>query len=256
MKRAAILMYHQVESSGPATRMCCPVAAFTAQMRWLKDSGRPLVNVGDVVAAASGERQLPDGAVAVSFDDGYDAFLEAALPVLQEFAIPSTVFAVVDRIGMDNDWIGEDSLPRRPLLNAPRLASLPSQGVTVGSHSLTHPRLTGLDDRALARELCESRERLAELFGFNVDLLAYPYGDYDDRVCEAARLAGYSGACSTRSGFNALGENPFALRRIDIYGTDSLHDFSRKLDLGVSRWSVGLEVRYLAGRLVGRLSGR
>ena len=256
MKRVAILMYHQVEAGSAATRMCCPVATFRAQMHWLKNCGRPLVAVGDIVAAANGRGHVPDGAVAVSFDDGYDAFVDVALPVLREFAIPSTLFAVADRLGGENAWVGEGTLARRPLMSAERLARLPAQGVRVGSHSLTHPRLTELGDQALARELGESRARLSDLLGQEVDLLAYPYGDHDAHVCEAARTAGYAGACSTRSGFNAQGENPYSLRRLDIYGTDGLHAFKRKLDLGVSDWSIGRELRYLSSRVVGRLSGR
>ena len=143
---------------------------------------------------------------------------------------------------------------RRPLMTEDQLRQLPAWDITVGSHSLTHARLPDLDAAALSRELGDSRARLADILGQSVDLLAYPYGLYDERVIRHARAAGYLGACSTRSGFNADGVEPLALRRIDVYGTDRPHAFRRKLDFGINDWSLGHEIRYLAGRIGERLT--
>ena len=61
--------------------------------------------------------------------------------------------------------------------------TLRTLGMTVGAHSVTHPRLTGLDDEALRHEVFESLRELPGPF-------AYPDGDYDDRVLRVVREAG------------------------------------------------------------------
>lgn len=254
MKRVAILMYHGVEPISVGSRFCCTQTAFIAQMRWLRQSGVPIVALNTVVQAAQGVGHVPDGAVAVTFDDGYAGFYHYALPVLRDEGIPATLFAVAGKPGGWNDWMPE-SAERRPLMNEDQLRQLPEWGITVGSHSLTHARLPELNDETLVRELGESRARLADVLGRAVDLLAYPYGLHDDRVMAFAREAGYIGAGSTRSGFNADGVDPLALRRIDIYGTDSLRDFRCKLSFGANRVTYGDQIRYYLGQLRCRLGG-
>jgi peptidoglycan/xylan/chitin deacetylase (PgdA/CDA1 family) len=261
MSRIAILMYHAIEARGNAARFTLPLREFERQMRWLQNSGRHLVSLEAVVRAVRGELtvagEVAGGAVAVTFDDGYEGFYHHALPVLEELAIPATMFVVAGKLGGSDDWMPPE-LPRKSLMTAGQVRELPSRGITVGSHSMTHARLTELDDVALGRELVDSRARLSELVGGAVDLLAYPYGHYDERVAQTARTAGYASACSTRSGFNTDTGDPFALRRIDVYGTDSLTSFRHKLELGINDGSFRARTSYYGGRMLNavRRSGR
>jgi peptidoglycan/xylan/chitin deacetylase (PgdA/CDA1 family) len=98
------------------------------------------------------------------------------------------------------------------------LRALAERGVEIGSHTISHPHLTQLDDDELRRELVESRERLEDGLGRPCRFVAYPYGDDDARVHEAARAAGYE------AGFALPGaESPFdryALPRVGIYRRD------------------------------------
>lgn len=254
MKRVAILMYHQVESTSMGSRFVCPAPTFARQMCELRDAGKPLVDLEDVARAARGERAIADGAVAVTFDDGHASFYPHALPVLEDLKIPATIFIVAGKLGGMDDWMPKGT-PQRPLMTAEQVRELPSWGVAVGSHSLTHARLPELGDAVLARELQDSRARLADVLGRTVDLLAYPHGLYDDRVITFVREAGYIGACSTRSGFNADGAEPLALRRIEVYGTDSLADFRRKLSFGANRITLWDQARYYLNRIATRFHG-
>ena len=79
-----------------------------------------------------------------------------------------------------------------------RMAQRP--GVTVGSHTLTHPALTAVDAPVRERELVESRRELERVLGGTVDVVSYPYGrgtDLDDEVVRCAAVAGYVAACTT-----------------------------------------------------------
>ena len=249
MKKIAILMYHRIGPDSESSRYVCASKAFERQMLWLRRSGLAVVGLEQIVRSSTGAESVPRGAVAVTFDDGHEDFCRYALPVLESLKIPATMFVVAGKLGGTDDWMPADN-PRMPLMAAEQVRELPRRGISVGSHSLTHPRLPELDDIALAHELRESRERLSEVLEHPVDLLAYPYGLHDERVVRMARAAGYAGACSTRSGFNASGVDPMALRRIDVYGTDSLRAFRHKLELGVNDGTIHARAGYLATRLI------
>ena len=65
--------------------------------------------------------------------------------------------------------------------------------------------------------------------------------------------AGYRTGCSTRSGFNRMDADRFTLRRIEVFGSDSLSAFRRKLRFGVNDPSLFVPVRYYASRVAERL---
>lgn len=70
-------------------------------------------------------------------------------------------------------------------------------GFEVASHSLTHPRLTAADDRQLRNEVFGSKAWLEDFFQRPVHGFCYPFNDYDDRVLEVVREAGYRYARGT-----------------------------------------------------------
>jgi peptidoglycan/xylan/chitin deacetylase (PgdA/CDA1 family) len=108
-------------------------------------------------------------------------------------------------------------------------------GFEVGFHTLRHPSLPTLDDGSLAAAITEGRDALERAAGTPIATIAYPHGDADDRVADAARAAGY------RFGFAAYGgtitdrSDPLLLdRRYPLHGT--LGDFA--LDLARKLWAT------------------
>ena len=93
--------------------------------------------------------------------------------------------------------------------------------VTIGSHTVSHPRLTRCDDAALAAELEESRRLLEDWCGATVDLFAYPKGDYDLRVARAVRDAGYRAAFAEDP--VGAGLPDFEIPRIGLYAHDAAY---------------------------------
>jgi peptidoglycan/xylan/chitin deacetylase (PgdA/CDA1 family) len=87
-------------------------------------------------------------------------------------------------------------------------------GVEIGSHTVTHPILTGLTDERLRRELRHSKAHIEAELGRKVETFCYPNGDYDSRVQSEAARAGYLCAATTEDGLNDGQGSPLALRRI------------------------------------------
>lgn len=255
--RALILMYHAVdEPSAPSeSRLCVTPTAFSRQMQWLRQSTFRPVTLDQVVDCLNRGRPLPADAVAVTFDDGFGDVYDHALPTLLEYEIPATMFAVADRLGRTNDWMDQRGFPTRAIVSAEQLRRLDAAGMSIGSHTLTHPRMTELAPADAEREARDSRHRLEDVIGKPVQHFAYPYGLYNGAVKKAVRAAGYSSAASTRSGFNAANGDLFELRRIDVVGTDSLAQFRRKVEFGANRVTHGMLLSYYAGRIRSRLEG-
>ena len=102
-----------------------------------------------------------------------------------------------------------------------QLRALSDGGHEIGSHSLSHPLLPGLDAAGIEREVAGSKERLQSALGLRCESFCYPNGDCDRRVVEAVGRAGYRQAVVTRWGPNAPGVDRFQLTRCELQGRTS-----------------------------------
>jgi len=110
-------------------------------------------------------------------------------------------------------------LPERPpaeysAINWGQAREMADAGVEIGSHTLTHPILTGLGDERLREEVGRSRDRIQTVLGRKVETFCYPNGDYDLRTRREVARAGYRLAVTTDVGLNNELNDPLALRRI------------------------------------------
>ena len=94
------------------------------------------------------------------------------------------------------------------------LRQMEAAGMQIGSHTVTHPVLTKVNDERLYREVHESRLRLTGLLGHPIGQFCYPAGAYDERVKEAVLREGYRCVATTKRGLNDRGCNTMALLRI------------------------------------------
>jgi len=116
------------------------------------------------------------GLVGLTFDDGYEDFLSAALPTLEELGFSATVFVVAGMLGKENDWEHHRRTSRRKLLQASGVREVSDRGMEVGPHTMTHPRLSGLNpEKMLVQEVDNSRQALREIVGTPVEGFCYPY---------------------------------------------------------------------------------
>jgi peptidoglycan/xylan/chitin deacetylase (PgdA/CDA1 family) len=210
-----VLMYHSIAPchDDPYKATVSP-QRFERQMRWLRSNGLRGGSMGELLGA-KGER-IARKLVGLTFDDGYQDFVDYAMPVLQRYGFTATVFALPGRLGGHNEW--DADRPRKQLLTSDELRGIAQAGMEIGSHGLMHVSLPGADDAVLRAETGHSRAILQELLGHQVRGFCYPYGDLDARVVAAVKAAGYDYACAIATS-PAIGR--FAIPRTGIHDGDS-----------------------------------
>jgi peptidoglycan/xylan/chitin deacetylase (PgdA/CDA1 family) len=96
-------MYHRINAGDPDVWGSSVTPAHLAEhLKILREIAVPL-SLADFVRAHRGGK-LPRNAVAVTFDDGYADNLFEALPLLESFAIPATVFITSRYVGSEREF--------------------------------------------------------------------------------------------------------------------------------------------------------
>lgn len=215
---ALVLMYHSVGRAGTPHTVASDV--FRAQMHYLVERGATFLTVAELGQALEAQA-VPRGAVCVTFDD---AFVNAAgaLGWLLGQGVKATLFVVAAEPGF-NHWDQDDAdIPRLRRMPWDQLRELVQAGVALGSQTINHPQLCGLDEAGLRRELFDSRRILVEQLQAPVPALAYPYGDYDVRVVRAAEGMGYECAVTTQRSYAEPGCHPLLIPRFEPGTVDEL----------------------------------
>lgn len=214
-----ILAYHGIDSNW-APPMGVPPWVLEEQLSLLHRLGHQGMTASEW-AERKAANSLPPRSVVVTFDDGYASNL-SAVPILKEFDWPATIYPTLHSMESQEPW---DEKGNGVPLSWDQLEGLAESGWEVGSHTVTHRRLSQLSQSDLERELVDSRSALLKRFD-RCDTIAYPHGDADRRVAEAADAAGY------RAGFTLtdyhLIDEPLRRPRIGLAATTG-----RKL-----RWQV------------------
>lgn len=288
-----ILAYHRVldiqdENSFPfdIELVSASVAAFTAQMKYVKDNYRPTSFATLLQYLDCGESP-PPGTLVVTFDDGFYDNYHNAFPVLKEFDIPATIFLSTGYIdNQETYWyeklcyavmtttaqsvaipetgpiqIGGNVASRRNAMKAliSRLKQVPDElrltlldqlyyqllpdqrhiadlrsgpmtwkqiremsahRIEFGSHSVSHPILSMLDDTKLKYEMEHSKFQIEAMLDKPVQAIAYPVGgegSFNNRVRAAAKSAGYRLGLTYISGLEKpKAWDAYALRRLHV----------------------------------------
>jgi peptidoglycan/xylan/chitin deacetylase (PgdA/CDA1 family) len=242
----AILAYHSLDDSNSV--LSTSPRVFADQMRTLRDSRINIISLEQISEQLRAGSERSD-AVAITFDDGFRSVYEHALPVLQTYGLPATVFLVTDYCEKTNAWPGQPAyIERQPLLRWSEINEMAQAGISFGSHTRAHPNLRELSRDQAEEELAGSKRIIEDTTGRPVDTFAYPYGAYNDVVVQLARQH-FRLACSTVLGFAGSDSDPFALERLDMYYLQSPALFRRLFSppvvgyIGVRRWLRHLRSR-------------
>jgi len=215
------------------------------------------------------ERRSGRPRAVITFDDAYLGAVTRGVHVLAEVGAPGTIFVAPKLLGGNTWWDllaspsdgavapstrdqclvqfrgdGETILSHldarvRPLDYDMRIASeteladaASHAGISIGSHTWSHPNLRTLDRSQIDQELRRSVSWLRDRYASFVPWLAYPYGLYNAGVEEAAREAGFDGALRVDGGWfrSSAPQNRFAVPRINIPSSASFEGFRLHID--------------------------
>ncbi len=200
-------------------------------MRYLHLLGYRVIGLRRALGEMAAGIPMGRKTVVLTFDDGYQNFHDFALPVLKRFGFPATVFAVAGLLGRNARWLADDGRHAPPLMAAKTLRELPSQGISIGSHTLSHPHLTRIDACRQRHEIGQSKAVLERLLGEPIEFFCYPSGDFNDQVVKQVREAGYRAALTCIRGSFSDGDDPLLLPRKAVSYGDSLLGFIWKLHM-------------------------
>ncbi|MBL3610584.1 polysaccharide deacetylase family protein [Rhodovulum sulfidophilum] len=124
----------------------------------------------------------------ISFDDGYESFVDTAWPILQDTTLPVTMFVLPGLVGGSARWLDGDP---PSLLGWPQLQALSAEGLGIGSHLMTHTHLGKMSLKILSAEAIRSKLSLEDALGLAVDKVAVPYGYCTPDQARLLRDVGY-----------------------------------------------------------------
>lgn len=218
-----VLMYHKVNDL-PSNRMSMPVGLFDEQMAQLRELGYVAVGLDAVIAHYVDREPLPQGAVLITFDDGYRDNLVNAAPVLQKHGYPAVQFVPLAYVGNSIPLPHERHLSasgvHNPTVDWDEIRELERYGVRIESHGISHKPLAELEIDEAAREIAISKLKLEERLGRPVRAFSYVKGSEADykpvQHPMLVRQAGYDLAFTAVSGGNGPDSDPLQLRRYNV----------------------------------------
>lgn len=208
---AVILLYHHVSNSTPKGTSVSP-DTFRQHMQHLAEHHHVLP-LKDVIHALQTKQPLPDKAVVITFDDGYENIYTNAHPILKEFGFPYTIFInppLIGNVGYQLDW--------------QQVKIMSNEGASFANHGSQHTHmLTKEKDESeenwlnrTLQEIENAETILKENLGYSLKYFAYPYGEFDTQLKTRLSSQGYigfaqhSGAIASHSDFSALPRYPAA----------------------------------------------
>lgn len=225
--QVAVLMYHHIHEQALSSATIKP-ALFASQLEALVNKGYQFISLSDLQHYLNGAT-VPDNAVLVTFDDGYESFYTDALPILTRLKIPTVNYIITNNLNHRQ----ETSLS---FLTSEQIATIiaSSKLVDFGCHTdnlhfkypngkaaLTSPIMqpdgseeanTAYQER-IAQDTQKCIEKLAQ--NRKVNHFAYPYGIYNKTAVKLISQAGIQYAFTTKSQMTTRQSNPMLLPRIN-----------------------------------------
>ncbi|MDP2573065.1 polysaccharide deacetylase family protein [Vibrio penaeicida] len=169
--------------------------------------------------------------IMLTVDDGFKDNHELLLPLLKKYNFKAVLYAVTGETYNRWDVEGVETPDRKvELMSREQLKEMSDSGlVEVGGHTLTHPKLSQLDEAQQRHEIKANKEELETLLSKSLTSFAYPYGDHNEDTKRISKELGYDFSVATNSGPHALHQDPYQIRRIAIFPRTDVLGLWRKI---------------------------
>lgn len=209
-----VLNYHQINNEDH-NALTLSGKEFEAQINYLYQEGYNGISPDQLADYLQYGKALPPKPVLITLDDGYADNYRVAYPILQKYQFTATIFLITDFVGNYGKYLTWD-----------QIKEMNDQGFVFEDHTLSHISLPKASDEEIRNQLGKSREALEWRLGKKVEYLAYPGGEYDQRVIQLVKEAGYRAAFTVNFGRDRINSTLYTLNRIPIFGSES-HTFLR-----------------------------
>ncbi|WP_289107420.1 polysaccharide deacetylase family protein [uncultured Pseudoalteromonas sp.] len=208
---AVILQYHHVSETLPAVTSVS-ANTFTKHLSYLKEHNFNVIALNELISAIQQGKTLPEKTVAITFDDGYNNNYEQAAPILEKFGYPYTIFVNPTLIDEGKGYV----------MGWDKLKELASKGALIANHTAQHDYLhIKLKDESdaqwqarIKKDILRSQQRIKEEIGHDYKYLAYPYGEFNNKLQALVKELGFigigqhSGAVNKNANFTRLPRFP------------------------------------------------
>ncbi len=233
MNTLRVLMYHKVDEN-ERNFLCVSAAQLNEQLLYVKSKYTP-ITLKELLSHIELGSQLPDNAILITFDDGYENNYTLAYPIFKALEIPFTIFTV-------NSFINKNTKhdqTEQAFLNEDQILEMVNL-VDFAHHGLKHDNLMDLSAEKRAIEISESVKQMEAFKHKTLKAWAYTYGAYPkrnklefDSLKLAFKNSGISCAFRIGNRINKLPINdPFKIERIDVRGNESFFKFKLKVSFG------------------------
>jgi peptidoglycan/xylan/chitin deacetylase (PgdA/CDA1 family) len=205
-----IFVYHSLDTSQNSISLS--PHTFKQQLAYLRKRRYNLQSAGQAVDAYS-ENQITHKCVVLTFDDAYTT-TTSSIEELLTHQQTATIFVATSVIGKSNLWdIDLKHIDQIGIMNTVQLLALNQKGCELAGHTHSHPKLTEIHPADLKDELSEGRSQFEQHFHKSTELIAYPYGDHNNRVINATADAGYIAGFTTQLGYLTNQSEAWAIPR-------------------------------------------
>lgn len=224
-----ILCYHSVGESLNYEGDSLPIADFERHLQYLKKN-HTVISLREAVGILKGETDDIVNPVVLTFDDGYKDNYENAFPLLKKYDIPTTIFVVTGFINKNFTLIDDNDFDP---LTWEQIREMDSYDfINFGAHTDTHRILSQIDNSEIYDEISISKSILMRELGHEIDLFAYPNGQFAD-IPDIARAAveknEFLCACSTFWKTTHRIDEKYAMNRVMISASDTLDVLKHKV---------------------------
>jgi peptidoglycan/xylan/chitin deacetylase (PgdA/CDA1 family) len=221
-----VLCYHRFGST-VADGMTVKTEVFAAQLQWLKDNGYTVIPMRTLVNYLRGEGPAPPPkSVVITADDAHQTVYSDMLPLVKKYNIPVTLFcypSCVSRVSSVKCMTWE------------QLNELQNTGLfDIQCHTFWHPNFKkdkkkmkpAEYEKSVQTQLNKSKAVLEKKLGVKVDVLAWPFGIYDDYLEQEAAKAGFVAAFGIDRRFANKSEKIMAQPRYLMTNGDGIKIFA------------------------------
>jgi len=227
-----VLMYHDV-SPAPTDTRSLSVRNLDRQLLLMKENHFNWIDMAQYRDFVLHNRPVPENAVLLTFDDGYESFYRYAYPVLLKYHAPASSFLIVSTVGNP----AKGGVPK---LTWEQVKEMHRQGIDFFSHTFDLHAYANTDARgkhpapALAArlwlnsqnrreteqeyesriesDLRQANARLKAELGSDNHVLAFPYGAFSASALNVCRKLGIDVTLTVKAGINGPGQtNGFRL---------------------------------------------